>query len=116
MVLRKEVYNNKESNASTIASNGLYIVDVQENAEKSNYLPHNKLRVFNKSDHEVWVYLNGIEDENEPDYILGSGTGLDESVEEGVNYNSVVIKNKGTGTISANEIIVRLATVHEVER
>lgn len=111
----KEVYVNRDSNAGTIATGATYIVDPQETADKSDYLPFNKLRINNTSSHEIYVFLEGIGDGTTPDYIIPSGSGVDESVLEGVQYNQLVIKNSGGGTIGANEIISRIATVRNVQ-
>ncbi len=113
MALNKEVYIKKVTSGS-IAAGAYAFFDYQTEADKSDYLPHNKLRFFNKSSCEVWVWLNGLDSTTKPDYILPSGSGLDESVLEGVNYNMLVVKNNdGAVSVNANELIIRMATVRE---
>ena len=111
----KEVYVKKFSNESEITAGSYEYFDFQEEAEKSDYLPHNKLRMFNKSAVEIWVWLNGVVDSNNPDYIIGAGIGVDESVLEGVQFNLIAIQNKDSSTsINANEFIGRFASVRNV--
>ena len=114
-MINKEVYQKKFSNSAEVTAGSYAYFDFQADAEKSDYLPHNKLRLFNKSSVEVWVWLNGVEDANQPDYILGAGIGVDESVLEGVQFSLIAIQNKdGAVSINANEFKGRFATVKEV--
>ena len=115
-MVAKEVYVMKDSNSVVIAAGGFYYIDKQNDAIKSDYLPFNKLRLNNLSGMEIYIYLNGLEDVEKPDYILASGLGIDESVLEGVQYNMIVIKNVGVGNINANELKTRCATVREVQK
>jgi len=115
MAINKEVYVRKVSNPAEITAGSLYIIDLQEQAIKSDYLPFNKLRIFNTSAAQVGIYYENYGDGSTPDYILGAGQGLDESVLEGVNYNVIIIKNNdGAVSVNANELKFRLASVREV--
>ena len=115
MATNKEVYVVKDSNSSEITAGSIYVLDFQEIAEKSDYLPHNKLRIFNKSAVEVQVFLDNYGDGTKPDYIISAGNGIDESVLEGVQFNLVVFKNTdGATSINADELKTRIATVRNV--
>lgn len=110
----KEVYVKKAFNEE-ITAGAIYILDVQEQAELNDYLPLNKLRVTNLSAEQIWVYLDTSPlTANAPDYVLGAGLGVDEGYLEGVQFNTVYIVNKGSTTIAANEISLRVAKVEEV--
>jgi hypothetical protein len=114
MATNKEVFVKKESNSGVITASSLYVIDAQEQAAKSEYLPFNKLRMFNTSSVQIYVYLDNYGDGLTPDYILGAGTGIDEGYLEGVQYNVIIIKNNGAVDITANQIKTRLSTVREV--
>lgn len=109
----KEVFNQKYSNAELTAG-AIEVFDAQKVAEKSDYLPHNKIRVMNNSDQILHIYLDGYVPSGTPDYVLGAGKILDEPLDEGVQFNSVTVYNAGTGTISAGDFFVRIATAREV--
>lgn len=114
MVLNKEVFVKKFSNDAEITAGAYAYFDFQTEANNSDYLPHNKLRMFNKSSSEVWVWLNGVTDVNTPDYILGAGTGADESVIEGTQFNMIVVQNKDVAVaVAVNEFIGRFGSVRE---
>jgi len=115
MAINKEVYVQKISNPAEITAGSLYIIDLQEQAIKSDYLPFNKLRIFNKSAVEVQAFYENIGTGLLPDFVLGAGTGVDVSVLEGEQYNVLVFKNvDGAVSINANELKVRMASVREV--
>jgi hypothetical protein len=113
MATMKEVYSASKANVQLLTTE-FQIIDFQSLAVKSDYLPHNKLRVANRSAEIIYIYLNGYEVGQAPDYVLGSDKILDESVLEGVNFNTVIIHNQSANTITANKIFVRVATVREV--
>lgn len=111
----REVYVKKVFNTE-IAAGGVFPVDVQDNAEKNNYLPLNKLRVANLDDNQIWIYLDTLPASNvSPDYVLGAEKTMDEGYEEGVNFNTLYIVNKGADVIAANQIAIRVAKVEEVK-
>ena len=115
MATNKEVYVQKVSNPAEITAGSLYIIDLQEQAIKSDYLPFNKLRVFNKSAVEVQVFYETYGNGTLPDFVLGAGTGVDVSVLEGENFNVLVFKNMdGAVSIAANELKIRMSSVREV--
>lgn len=111
----KEVYVNKSFNTE-ITTNSIFVLDVQDSADLHNYLPLNKLRLANLSAETIWVYLDELPNVSSkaPDYVIGAGLGVDEGFLEGVQFNTVYIVNKGTGTIAANEITLRVSKVEEV--
>jgi hypothetical protein len=113
-MVNREVYVKKAYNEE-MASNGISIIDLQEEASQDNYLPFNKLRITNLGGEQIWVYLDAQPiASNPPDYVIGNGLGIDEGFLEGIQYNTVSLVNKGTGTIAADTIIVRVAKVEEV--
>lgn len=112
--MNKEVYVKKISNSAEITAGGLYIIDLQNEAIQSDYLPFNKLRIFNKSAVEVQVFYENYGNGTLPDFVLGAGTGVDVSVLEGENYNVLVFKNvDGAVSIAINELKVRISSVRE---
>jgi hypothetical protein len=112
-MVNKEVFVYKES-VQAIAAGAIKVIDIQEQALKSAYLPFNKLRGFNKSDEELWIFLDNYGDGSKPDYIVPKGTGFDESILEGVQFNQVIIQNKDAVNATSNdEIKIRIATVRE---
>lgn len=113
MAINKEVFVKKFSNEVEIVAGAYHYFDFQNEANANDYLPFNKLRLFNKSSVEVWVWLDNIQDADDPDYIIGSGLGVDESIIEGVNFNTIILINKGAVSISANQFKGRIATVRE---
>ncbi len=114
-MVNKEVFVKKFSNSAEITAGSYFTFDFQNEARASNNLPFNKLRLFNKSQVEVWIWLEGVTDANQPDYILGAGIGVDESVLEGINFNMIVLKNNdGAVSIAANEFKGRFAKVEEL--
>ena len=113
MALRKEVFN-KNFTTSGIATESIEVFDAQEIAEKSDYLPHNKLRIVNRSSLILYIFLDEYIPGNAPDYVLGADKVLDESLDEGVNFNTVIIYNSdNTTAVSAGEVFVRVATAKE---
>jgi hypothetical protein len=110
----KEVYVKKAFNTE-ITAGSIFSLDVQDQAELNNYLPLNKLRITNLSSEQIWVYLDNTPlTTNAPDYVLGAGLGIDEGYLEGIQFNTVYVVNKGSNTITANEISLRVAKVEEV--
>lgn len=113
MTVNKEVYVKKWAN-SEILTTKFQVFDAQEDANKSDYLPHNKLRIANRSVEIIYIYLDGYQVGSSPDYVLGADKVLDESFSEGVNFNSLIIQNQSVNTISADSIFVRVASVREI--
>jgi hypothetical protein len=87
----------------------------QKEARKSDYLPFNKLRIFNKSAQTIEVFLEGVDmaNVNKPDYIIPSATGMEEDIVQGVNYNLLTVKNAGAVDTVADDILVRMSTARE---
>jgi len=112
----KEVYVDKKFNTE-ILTGKVFIVDVQDEADKNDYLPLNKLRIANRSSEVLYIYLDSLPDSsvNAPDYVLGAEQVLDEGLLEGTQFNTVYVLNTGAGTIVAKDIIVRVAKAEEIK-
>jgi hypothetical protein len=112
MVMRKEVYIYRYSNSAVIAAGETTGIDIQELAKRSDYLPLNKIKCYNSSVNEVLLSLDVL-DFTKPDYKVNATSGFDESVDEGIQFNTVYIKNNGAADITANQLVIRISKVVE---
>lgn len=109
-----EVFSKRSFNAQITPGN-FEIFDAQASAERSDYLPHNKLRIANRSACVIYIYLDSYVVGGVPDYILGADKILDEGVDQGVQFNQIYIVNADAAVnIAAEELIVRVATARNM--
>lgn len=92
------------SNANTIASSGLYLVDFESDERATQkYLPFDNLRIINNSSYEIIAYIN---QDNNNSYLIPSGTifNADSTIIPAIRY--IKILNNGSGNITANQVSI----------
>jgi hypothetical protein len=112
MVMRKEVYIYRYSNTAVIAAGEYTAIDIQELAKKSNYLPLNKIKCYNSSGEEILICLDVLNFVT-PDYKISANSGFDESVDEGIQFNTVYLKNNSATDVQIGELVLRVSKVIE---
>ncbi len=101
-------------NTSTIATTALWVIDplnhIGGGAGKDymkKYVPFNSLFVANEDSNTIELYPNGSTDKKQ---VLPQGSTRNLLTSDGTldTFSYVIIKNIGSGTVSANNITVRI--------
>ena len=112
----KEIFVRKGTNAGAVNAGIIYTVEHQKNAGLlTDTLPHNAFTIANLNTNcTIFIYLDDMQNQNKPDYILFPSSAISVIAEEGIRFTTLFIKNSdGVNNISANEIKWRISTVKE---
>lgn len=110
----KTIYSIKIENAETIAASGIWQPKDSQLSEEdvSRYGPFNDLTIFNNSDKDCEVRLQGGVESAKGAEFLPAGSILKWDVDEGIRFNRPVIYNRDTvNAIAANQIIMQIRRV-----
>lgn len=111
-----ETFNIKGQNAAQLNAGSYLVIQDQENANKNGNLPHNAFTISNiDTTCTLFIYLDDMTDNvSTPDYVLFPSQQISVSIEDGVSFSSLFIKNThASSNIAAGNIKYKISTVKE---
>ena len=117
MLRFKETFVQRETNSAQLnAGVKLYFDSITE-AKKHGNLPHNAFVVANQDTTcTIYIWLDSDEESEQPDFILYPNQVIAVNAEEGVQFQTLIIKNThASSNIAANKIKLRYSTAKVIE-
>ena len=109
----KITYSNKGFNSAQINATAHIVIEAQKQAQLHNNLPHNSFVMTNQSTTcTLYIFLDDFSNQDNPNYVLFPTQTISVSLEDGVSFTTMFIKNTHASTvISAKEIKYNIMTI-----
>jgi hypothetical protein len=114
----KETFSNRGTNASALNAGVELAIEDQKNAERHGNIPHNAFVITNQDDTcTVYIFLDDFSDEEKPDFVLFPNQTIAVSIEDGVSFTTIWLKNThASSNIDANKIKYNIMTVKDLPK